>query len=238
MRNDAAFFSQEYWGKIHSDEVGAHSISIFGFENVSSSNAAKTSFSAALHGTIWGFAQSGSAEIDGRGQKWNVSAGQWFCAVADGELKVRLTGDQTRLFGVFNGAHVGLPSMGGPVEKTGRLRYIDGCTDTILYSPPLKGDPCLNLLHFPSIVDQTQHFHPSSRCGIVSSGHGLCVFENEEIELVSGQIFYLPKDLRHKFRTGPTDVLDVISFHPDSDWGPTHEVHPMINRTWIDSKST
>ena len=26
----------------------------------------------------------------------------------------------------------------------------------------------------------------------------------------------------------------VVAFHPDSDFGPTHEVHPMINRTIVE----
>jgi hypothetical protein len=27
--------------------------------------------------------------------------------------------------------------------------------------------------------------------------------------------------------------MDVIAFHPDSDWGPTDGIHPMLNRTFI-----
>jgi hypothetical protein len=27
--------------------------------------------------------------------------------------------------------------------------------------------------------------------------------------------------------------MDVIAFHPDSDWGPTDEKHPMLNRTYL-----
>jgi hypothetical protein len=27
--------------------------------------------------------------------------------------------------------------------------------------------------------------------------------------------------------------LRVIAYHPDSDFGPTHEDHPMINRTMV-----
>jgi hypothetical protein len=25
----------------------------------------------------------------------------------------------------------------------------------------------------------------------------------------------------------------VVAYHPDSDYGPTHEAHPMINRTVV-----
>ena len=31
--------------------------------------------------------------------------------------------------------------------------------------------------------------------------------------------------------------MAVIAYHPDSDFGPTHEVHPMINRTIVDGVS-
>jgi hypothetical protein len=27
--------------------------------------------------------------------------------------------------------------------------------------------------------------------------------------------------------------MDVVPYHPDSDWGPTHEEHPMVNRTLV-----
>ena len=27
--------------------------------------------------------------------------------------------------------------------------------------------------------------------------------------------------------------MDVIAYHPDSDWGPTHREHPMLNRTLV-----
>jgi hypothetical protein len=29
--------------------------------------------------------------------------------------------------------------------------------------------------------------------------------------------------------------LDVIAYHPDTDFGPTDDNHPMINRTWFDN---
>ena len=30
--------------------------------------------------------------------------------------------------------------------------------------------------------------------------------------------------------------MDVVAYHPDSDFGPTHEEHPMVNRTRIDGE--
>ena len=34
--------------------------------------------------------------------------------------------------------------MGGPIEERGRLKYIDGCTDSLLLSPTKCGNPCFN----------------------------------------------------------------------------------------------
>jgi hypothetical protein len=31
--------------------------------------------------------------------------------------------------------------------------------------------------------------------------------------------------------------MTVIAYHPDSDFGATHEDHPMINRTMVDGIS-
>ncbi|MER2601137.1 MAG: cupin domain-containing protein, partial [Candidatus Competibacter phosphatis] len=51
----------------------------------------------------------------------------------------------------------GLRQIGGPLETVGRLRYIDGCSDTLLICPPRVGEPCLNHLHIPLHTDQTPH---------------------------------------------------------------------------------
>jgi hypothetical protein len=53
----------------------------------------------------------------------------------------------------------GLRQIGGPLEATGRLRYIDGCTDTLLVAPPRRGDPCLSHLHIPAGTRRTLHRH-------------------------------------------------------------------------------
>jgi hypothetical protein len=47
-------------------------------------------------------------------------------------------------------------ALGGPCEAFGRLRYIDGCSDSLLVGPAVRGDPCLNHLHFPPGVSQTR----------------------------------------------------------------------------------
>jgi Cu/Ag efflux pump CusA len=40
------------------------------------------------------------------------------------------------------------------------------------------------------------------------------------------------QECEHRFITD-THTMDVIAYHPDSDWGPTHDEHPMVNRTWV-----
>ncbi len=138
----------------------------------------------------------------------------------------------------------GMFMVGGPIEEKGRLCYMDGCSDSLLIPPTIKGDPCLNHLHFPPGISQTRHTHPSIRIGVVTSGEGHCeVPENEdgtgaaiEIPLSLGQIFIIPPEGHHSFFT-KDNTLDIIAYHPDSDIGPTHDNHPMINRTYVDGVS-
>ena len=143
-------------------------------------------------------------------------------------------------------------NVGGPVEKVGRLKYIDGCTDSLLIAPVKLGDPCLNHLHFPANITQTPHTHPSHRIGIVSKGNGLCVTPFGNLDLVQGMIFIIKswngidfgvgldgKEYEvgnHCFFTFENE-MDVIAFHPDSDFGAQDENHPMINRTIVNGVS-
>ncbi len=131
----------------------------------------------------------------------------------------------------------GLPMLGGPIEQTGRLKYIDGCSDTLLIPPPRMGDPCLNHLHFPPNIKQTMHTHPTVRIGVVTSGAGLCVTPTGVEALEFGYGWYLPVDDAHCFHTGTTDTLDVIAWHPDTDTGPRDDDHPMLNRTYVEGVS-
>jgi mannose-6-phosphate isomerase-like protein (cupin superfamily) len=121
--------------------------------------------------------------------------------------------------------------VGGVLEDVGRLRYIDGCSDSLLAGPPRRGEPCLNFLHFPPQTVQSFHHHPSFRAGIVVRGSGVCDLEGSREPLTSGTVFLLPQGEKHRFQTGE-ESMDVVAFHPDSDTGPTDEDHPMINRTW------
>jgi quercetin dioxygenase-like cupin family protein len=130
----------------------------------------------------------------------------------------------------------GFFQLGGPVENEGRLKYIDGCTDSLLIAPVMLGDPCLNLLYFPPGIDQTQHTHPSMRVGVVASGSGVCVTPEGKIPLSPGQAFVIHAEGLHSFATRD-EPMRVIAYHPDSDFGPTHENHPMLNRTIVNGTS-
>lgn len=124
----------------------------------------------------------------------------------------------------------GLFQIGGPLENIGRLRYIDGCTDTLLVSPPCLGEPCLNHLHIPPGTSQTQHIHPTDRVGVIVRGSGICRTPTGEWKLQPGLGWRIPAGCRHSFFT-EAESLDVVAWHPDSDFGPTDEDHPMRNRT-------
>lgn len=137
---------------------------------------------------------------------------------------------------IFHQAYEALFHIGGPVENKGRLRYIDGCTDSLLIPPVLLGDPCLNLLHFPPGIDQTSHVHPSPRLGMVARGKGICRLPDRQVDLSPGRLFHIPTDVAHAFATTGS-AMTVIAYHPDSDFGPQHQNHPMINRTIVNGTS-
>jgi hypothetical protein len=124
----------------------------------------------------------------------------------------------------------GLRQLGGPLEPSGRLRYVDGCSDTLLAAPPRLGEPCLNHLHIPAHTLQSRHTHDSLRVGVIARGHGVCRTDAGDHPLREGLGWLIPTGLSHCFYTAE-QALDVFAFHPDSDYGPTDGCHPMINRT-------
>lgn len=125
-----------------------------------------------------------------------------------------------------------LRQLGGPLEASGRLRYVDGCSDTLLVCPPRLGEPCLNHLHIPAHTRQSVHTHPTLRLGVIARGTGLCHTAYGEVALRPGLGWLIPAGLTHGFSTG-TQALDVFAWHPDSDFGPTDADHPMLNRTCL-----
>ena len=46
------------------------------------------------------------------------------------------------------------------------------------------------------------------------------------------QRFLRPSILRFASDEFMEELGAVLAYHPDSDCGPTHEDHPMLNRTW------
>ena len=140
-------------------------------------------------------------------------------------------------FAVEVSNYKGIETIGLPCEDTGRLKYIDGCSDTLLISPPIKGEPCFNLLFFPPDTDQTMHTHPSLRCGMTISGLGIARFPEGNVELKPGSVWFLETEGQHAFMTEKDNTLLVTAWHPDSDFGPTHDDHPMLNKTMVDGVS-
>jgi quercetin dioxygenase-like cupin family protein len=129
----------------------------------------------------------------------------------------------------FMGQHI----VAGKVDIKGRVSYIDGCTDSVLVYPPRKGDACLNSLYFPSQIDQTWHTHPTVRLGCVIAGQGVSHTRGGDFALNTGDVFMIEPHELHKFSTMNSDGMTIVAYHPDSDFGPTDEDHPMKNKTFI-----
>ncbi len=177
--------------------------------------------------TAYGMVAAGSGELrDAETGPFSLIAGMFF-ALPDGGIIKGGSGLAITVSG-----YRGLRQIGGPLEKSGRLRYIDGCSDTLLICPPRLGDPCLNHLHIPPHTDQTPHTHPSARIGIILKGTGECRTPNGTYPLQPGMGWHIPTGCLHSFFTRD-EALDVVAWHPDSDFGPHDDDHPMINRTVI-----
>jgi len=180
--------------------------------------------------TAFGFVYSGTAWFDSLRVRQELHAGMFFSTPGPTSV-VDLHG-----FVCVRKGYRGMPIWGGPIETLGRLRYIDGCSDTLLLAPPVKGDPCFNYLYIPPGVSQTPHTHPSARVGCVIDGAGVCRLADKTVDLLPATIFVLPTGELHSFHTIDRP-LRIVVYHPDSDFGPTDEVHPMINRTIIAKKA-
>jgi quercetin dioxygenase-like cupin family protein len=182
-------------------------------------------------GAIFGFVLDGeNATLRQYGRMHSIGSGSYFVINAGtGEL----TNPGGKVMLIYQ-PEADFPFMiGGSVEPYGRLKYINGCTDSVLIPPWRKGEACLNHLHIPPGVEQTMHTHPSDRIGVVYRGRGQCVTPAGVSELAPGVLWRIPEHAPHRFRT--TDKhLHIVAWHPDSDVGPTDENHPMIGRTFVD----
>jgi mannose-6-phosphate isomerase-like protein (cupin superfamily) len=175
--------------------------------------------------SIYGYVLEGTVEFKGK----TVYNNHYFNCTTTESIDIKISGKAaliTRL------GFIGQESIGGPIEDKGRLCYIDGCSDSLLIYPPRMGDPSLNILYFPTNINQTFHIHPSVRMGMVIKGEGICATNDGEQSLKLGDIFCIDIMERHRFCTVDSEMT-VIAFHPDGDWGPTDHSHSMINRTYI-----
>ncbi len=181
----------------------------------------------------FGFVLDGEVLLNYRDRRRLLYAGDYFSTVGP----TLVTGNGSGMV-ISSPGYAGLNMCGGPLEERGRLRYIDGSTDSLLIPPIRKGDPCLNHLHFPPRTVQTPHTHPSIRVNAIYRGSGVCVLpeENRRVPLVPGFAFVMLSETVHSFDT-EDDIMDVITFHPDSDTGMTDDDHPMLNRTIVDGVS-
>lgn len=181
--------------------------------------------------THFGYVHEGSLTLQHASGAFVLKSGMYFSAPGEAVL----AGDGAGIV-ISRLGYDGFFQIGGPVESKGRLKYIDGCTDSLLIPPVMMGDACFNLLYFPTGIDQTLHTHPSMRVGMVIRGQGECITPTGTIPLRAGQVFVIPTDGVHGFRTTDSE-MSVVAYHPDSDFGPTHETHPMINRTIVNGLS-
>lgn len=178
-------------------------------------------------GSHFGVVIDGKSTLSCAAGSFELCAGMYF--VVPGEA--RLVGG--RGLTIHTQAHRAQFMLGGPIEERGRLRYVNGCTDSLLIAPILRGDPCLNYLHLPAGSRQASHTHLSDRIGAVLSGSGICVTPQASHTLEPGSVFIIDAETEHCFHPD-AEALRVVAFHPDSDVGSTHQDHPMLNRTIID----
>jgi len=213
-------------------------VSIRGYETISDENVNRAGRSVIVNSygsTLYGVVVEGTAWIyNGKLSTKGVllKSGRYF--TASGEVVIRLEANSAVVV-IEKANYTGADTV-GVVEPQGRLKYIDGCHDTILQGPIRFGEPVLNALYMPKGVNQTMHTHPSTRAGVVLHSEGAYAeTPAAKHRLNKGTVFYLPQNGRHKFRTDEADTtLALVAFHPDSDFGPSDEVHPMINRTLVD----
>ncbi len=218
-------------GLIMDDEDERFPTRIYGLNNMGSAPEVMTV--KIEGGAIFGFVQAGDVAIGSPGLGTVLPMNRWFCVAWEGIFTITRRPPSCVVL-VQRVGWRGINCTGGPIEEAGRLRYIDGCSDSLLISPPVKGDPCFNHLHFPEGIDQTSHTHPSTRAGVVVGGRGACVTPERTQPLGPGMIWFIPAGGVHKFQTLDGEDMDVVAYHPDSDFGPTHEEHPMLNKTLVD----
>jgi quercetin dioxygenase-like cupin family protein len=205
-------------GLLHSTSQSEHPTAIWGW--------GEEPLELPDQGTCFGMVTAGGARLDLGYGAIPLRRGMFF-VINDGG---RVAGGAGLT--IFRPDYRGMLQIGGPLEAKGRLQYIDGCSDTLWVCPPRLGEPCLNHLHIPPHTDQTQHTHPSDRIGVIMEGSGECRTPDGVHPLAPGMGWIIPAGSLHSFFTRE-EALDVVAWHPDSDFGPADQDHPMINRTLI-----
>lgn len=221
-----------YFGLLVDDGEGAR---VYGYENQSAERPNK-SVTIPTNGGVYGYVGAGSILILDGDKTFTVEAGYWFSTRNTPEIL--FTSKEYRIAIWQIDDYFGTLTT-GLVEDFGRLKYINDCHDSILSSPIQMGEPCLNALYMPEGILQAMHTHPSFRAGFIINGGARCVTPEKEFDLNTGTIFYLEKEAKHNFRSdfGAGVTMSLVAFHPDSDFGPTDDNHPMLNRTEVDGVS-
>lgn len=226
MNPDLFFISEVPFSHVYTDPDG--SSGFYGYYTPHNPLAIPPGF----NGTVFGYNLGiSTVSILTASFEYTIAPGMYFSI----NSPIRIS-ENHHIWAVAADRYRALNTIGGPIEDVGRLLYIDGCTDSLLIPPVLKGNPCLNALFFPPGIQQTFHTHPSSRIGLVIAGEGLCDDSDSQYALRTGAAFFIPPNGLHRFQTSESS-MHVLAFHPDSDFGPEHHCHPMINRTVIDGTS-
>lgn len=180
--------------------------------------------------TVYGYVYGDNNVILPGGQE--ATPGQYFCYPCFNSSEDQWITSNSNFVTFTRLGYLGQFVIGGPVEDSGRLCYIDGCSDSLLIYPPRLGDPSLNSLFFPKGIEQSFHIHPSIRLGFIAKGSGFCDLRDKRIPLTAGNMFCIEEREYHRFVTEDKEMV-VMAYHPDGDWGPTDENHTMLNRTYL-----
>ena len=86
---------------------------------------------------VFGLVFDGQPTLSGPAGSFTLSPGMCFSLPGAGSI-----GGAGRGIVAARLGYEGFFQIGGPVEAQGRLRFIDGCTDSLLIPPVLCGDPC------------------------------------------------------------------------------------------------
>jgi mannose-6-phosphate isomerase-like protein (cupin superfamily) len=80
------------------------------------------------------------------------------------------------------------------------------------------------------------HTHPTLRVGLILSGNGQCETAHGMLDFQAGTAFVIPPGADHSFQS-QTENMRIVIYHPDSDSGPTHTDHTMLNRTYVNGRT-